>query len=59
MSPEYVELGEEAEPGTLEYLGFRGPEDVVDNSTEPVDNPPTSPQNGQENSPEAPVDGGG
>jgi hypothetical protein len=37
-------------------LGFRGPEDIVDNSTEPVDNTPTFPQNSPETGPEAPVD---
>jgi hypothetical protein len=45
ISPEYMDLGEQAEPGTLEYLGFRGPEDIVDNSTEPVDTEDSSQSN--------------
>jgi hypothetical protein len=49
ISPEYADLGQQAEPGTLEFLGEIGIEDLVDNPAETVDNPDSSPQDEAEN----------
>jgi serine/threonine protein kinase len=67
ISPEYLDLQQQSEPGTLEFLGSIGIEDLVDNPEESVDNPDSSPQDGAENGGEPsekdvdnlpPVDGG-